>query len=187
MSETIADFLRARGVVKMETTTDENSVVGNAEKVADILREMREFADTDSQAIGRDVLRRKIQHFADRVEAAYTREAGVAKMETTAGNVAKMRKALELCDKTMSDVVVGARDISPLDAFDEMGGIIDKALAEPPRNCDVGTAEEQTKRLRDNCNKFKPSCSGCKYITDLQKENCWLAWAQMPYEGGGAK
>lgn len=57
------------------------------------------------------------------------------------------------------------------------------------RNCDVGTAEEQTSRLRAVCNKFKPSCSWCKYITDLQKVNCWLAWSQMPYEAeeGGAK
>jgi len=63
------------------------------------------------------------------------------------------------------------------------------ALSAPARNCDVGTAEEQTKRLRENCfNKYKPSCKGCKYITDLKKENCWLKWAQMPYEEeGGAK
>lgn len=39
----------------------------------DIVREMREFADTDSQTIGRDVLRRRIQGYADRVEAAAKR------------------------------------------------------------------------------------------------------------------
>lgn len=64
---------------------------------------------------------------------------------------------------------------------------VDAVVALPRRNCDVGTAEEQTKRLRENCNKYKPSCKGCKYVTDLQKENCWLKWAQMPYaaqEGG---
>lgn len=44
------------------------------ETVDDILREMREYADTDSQVIGRDVLRRDIQHFADRIEAAYKHE-----------------------------------------------------------------------------------------------------------------
>lgn len=45
-----------------------------SESIKDILREMREFADTDSQSIGRDVLRREIQHFADRIEAAHRRE-----------------------------------------------------------------------------------------------------------------
>lgn len=44
------------------------------ETIADIVAEMIEFADTDSQTIGRDVLRRRIQHFARRFEAAAKRE-----------------------------------------------------------------------------------------------------------------
>ena len=44
------------------------------ETIADIVAEMREFADTDSQSMGRDVLRRRIQHFARRIEAAWKRE-----------------------------------------------------------------------------------------------------------------
>ena len=44
------------------------------ETIADIVAEMREFADTDSQSMGRDVLRRRIQHFAIRFEAAMKRE-----------------------------------------------------------------------------------------------------------------
>ena len=44
------------------------------ETIADIVAEMREFADTDSQSMGRDVLRRRIQHFARRIEAAAKRE-----------------------------------------------------------------------------------------------------------------
>lgn len=55
-------------------------------------------------------------------------------------------------------------------------------LALPLRNCDMGTVAEQTARMRENCNRYKPSCKGCKYVTDLQKENCWLAWAQSPYD-----
>ena len=34
--------------------------------INDIVAEMLEFADVDSQTIGRDVLRRRIQHFSDR-------------------------------------------------------------------------------------------------------------------------
>ena len=44
------------------------------ETIADIVTAMLEFADTDSQTIGRDVLRRRIQHFARRFEAAAKRE-----------------------------------------------------------------------------------------------------------------
>lgn len=44
------------------------------EAIESIIAEMREFADTDSQSIGRDVLRRKIQHFSDRIELAHRAE-----------------------------------------------------------------------------------------------------------------
>ena len=45
-----------------------------SETIADIVSEMLEFAETDSQTIGRDVLRRRIQNFARRFEAAAKRE-----------------------------------------------------------------------------------------------------------------
>ena len=45
-----------------------------SETIADIVSEMLEFAETDSQTIGRDVLRRRIQNFAMRFEAAAKRE-----------------------------------------------------------------------------------------------------------------
>ena len=50
------------------------------ETIADIVAEMLEFADAESQSIGRDVLCRRIQHFARRIEAAAKREreAGAA-------------------------------------------------------------------------------------------------------------
>ena len=44
------------------------------ETIADIVSEMIEFAETASQTIGRDVLRRRIQNFARRFEAAAKRE-----------------------------------------------------------------------------------------------------------------
>ena len=62
--------------------------IGSDETIADILTEMREFADTDSQSIGRDVLRRRIQHFARRIEQSVTDC-------NQFGNAAAMREALE--------------------------------------------------------------------------------------------
>ena len=44
------------------------------ETIADIVTAMLEFADTDSQTIGRDVLRRRIQSFAMRIAVAAKRE-----------------------------------------------------------------------------------------------------------------
>ena len=60
------------------------------ETIADIVTKMIEFAETDSQTIGRDVLRRRIQNFARRFEAAAKRE------------VAELRECLK---ETMVDAV----------------------------------------------------------------------------------
>ena len=60
-----------------------------------------------------------------------------------------------------------------------------KALALPMRQCDVGTAEEQTDRFAAFCASVHPSCVACK--ADGQYTRCEFVWAQMPYEEGGAK
>lgn len=54
--------------------TNEQKYKTTQETIADIVAEMLEFADAESQSIGRDVLRRRIQHFARRFEAAAKRE-----------------------------------------------------------------------------------------------------------------
>ena len=67
--------------------------------------------------------------------------------------------------------------------------IIDSALAKEPRNCDVGTAEEQAQRMEKFCNSHGHgfdgqkcySCENCKLIS---VDWCELAWAQMPYNEG---
>ena len=66
------------------------------ETIADIVTAMLEFADTDSQTIGRDVLRRRIQHFARRFEAAAKRE--VAELKSKMNDVVCENEALrEAC------------------------------------------------------------------------------------------
>lgn len=41
--------------------------------------------------------------------------------------------------------------------------IVDAAIAEPLKNCEVGTPEEQYERWRSNCGNGIPGCvSGCK-------------------------
>lgn len=68
------------------------------------------------------------------------------------------------------------------------------ALALPPRNCDVGTAEEQYKRYSAFTSKWTPCsfngharCAGdCPVNKILERDGsgdlqCPFVWAQMPY------
>lgn len=59
------------------------------------------------------------------------------------------------------------------------------ALSAPPRNCDVGTPEEQFRRYHKFC-MGGHGCSKCG-VGIRSGAGCSLAWAQMPYEEGGAK
>ena len=75
--------------------------------------------------------------------------------------------------------------------YEEMAIALDKAkaaLAEPLRNCDVGTAEEQDARVRAFCKRHKVGlrCVDCP-VNGVLPKNCALIWAQMPYEEGGAE
>jgi len=74
--------------------------------------------------------------------------------------------------------------------LDAMVKEISEALSAPPRQCDVGTAEEQAERMDMFCKSHKHgfdglkcyACENCKFIS---VDRCELAWAQMPYEEGG--
>ena len=69
------------------------------------------------------------------------------------------------------------------------------ALAAPPRNCDVGTAEEQQDRFREFCRHYESegkcgigrSEAACPAFQGGRNPDCSLWWAQMPYEEGGAR
>ena len=77
----------------------------------------------------------------------------------------------------------------------EIRDIAKDALAEPVKNYEVGTAEEQCRRFRKYC--------GCRCLTKCKvyekgialgivnynnyyKADCRFIWAQMPYTEGGA-
>lgn len=63
----------------------------------------------------------------------------------------------------------------------------DKALAARPRNCDVGTSEEQSSRMREYC-LGKDSLECRHYCMQSPKAfDCVCEWAQMQYEKGGAE
>ena len=107
-------------------------------------------------------------------------EVDVSKMETTTptrekssvvGNAAAMREALLEASIAL-----------------ECLAVVVAALSDPPRNCDVGTAEEQYARVRAFCKRHKVGlrCVDCP-VNGVLPKNCALIWSQMPYDEGGAK
>ena len=126
-------------------------------------------------------------------KAEAKREA-TAKKSLGVGNAAKLRETLvklreNLHVEKIDGCACGPTYIGPTVCASEL---IDTALAEPPRECDVGTAEDQYDRLGRFCRyrnaplSQNRSCFGCPVYDAMRncKSTCELIWAQMPYEGG---
>ena len=143
-------------------------------------------------AMAGDLLR-----FADRIEAAHKREreAG-ADAAQICGEIGEMVGRDAACRQPVTDCH-GLNTAAMLEALVMVKRLFDgrlmwqtdirkaheavnAALAAPPRNCDVGTAEEQYKRHKRWCdrNNFK-DCWGRRCC------ECVVAWSQMPYKEGG--
>ncbi|MBO5704148.1 MAG: hypothetical protein J6R91_06250 [Bacteroidaceae bacterium] len=97
----------------------------------------------------------------------------------------KLREALEDAWNLLQNI-----DFDKDSNLDDMAAsVIQKiceALAEPIRNCDIGTAEEQVKRFRAYCKPFIVSnrmCRNCPlYKGTTNIVECLCKWSQMPYE-----
>ena len=103
-------------------------------------------------------------------------------MET--GNVKEMLDALN----EIKDTIDEWRTNGEMDhwQYSKLFDITDAALAKPPRNCDVGTPEEQAERYENLCDSHTCGsiCSGsCCPLYDYDCSP--FAWAQMPYEARG--
>lgn len=141
--------------------------------IPDIIAEMRGFkryATSDSNDC-RYVAYWCYQTFADRIEAAYKREMG---------NAQKMREALQaivdICDGNMG---VPNERLS-------IYNLAKAALAAPPRNCDVGTVNEQYERFEAFCKRYFREDAACSkdcpcYFWSIFNGECSIKWAQMPY------
>lgn len=174
------------------------------ETIADIVAEMRAKTAKSKDEAWYD--KKKWEELCNRIKVAHQRELEDAIADTIVaagksasevyephiqsepvGNAAKIREALDAINR------IDTRGLKRLlyelveaDIFD--GGQINKtissvdkakaALAEPLRNCDVGTAEEQKAR-------YEAFCKECQRITrdlpcDFDHE-CIFKWEQMPY------
>ncbi len=107
-----------------------------------------------------------------------------------AGNAAAMREALETVRKYVKKTTPDKVMLGVIEVW------CDEALAKPPRNCDVGTSDEQAERFENFCLKHigcaeetgGRHCVGCPLEKSSRNitQKCELYWAQMPYEEGGA-
>ena len=166
------------------------------ETVADIVAELRQEYKA-RPPINRAETTWERRRLADRIEAAYKRDieaydlinfmSPVGRAEPApVGNDAKMREALEqIASIPMPPPIHLAQQCAR-----EMREKAIAALAEPPRECDVGTAEEQAQRFNDYCKKQGDGCcigkgKGACPIFKGYGVDCGIVWAQMPYEEGG--
>ena len=75
----------------------------------------------------------------------------------------------------------------------EIARKVNAALAEPVKNCEVGTADEQKKRFSDFCCSHTDPTDIDGWVCDKRcplyekHPKCKEAWEQMPYEEGGDK
>ena len=98
-----------------------------------------------------------------------------------ASNVKSMREALMEASIVLSSAT--HHHMTEDDAKDCLA-VIETAISAPPRNCDIGTAEEQEERHNRWCKSMKQRTKDC-WVVGCRK--CFAAWAQMPYEEGGAE
>ena len=87
---------------------------------------------------------------------------------------------------------LGIDYVSGKQGVGELRDMVNAALAAPPRNCDVGTEQEQAERYVRYCDEFTRDgmhCETCPCCGKTSFGKCEFAWAQMPYkeQEGGAK
>ena len=154
------------------------------EDIVDDIRAQNQGLPEDSYALSPLVC--DLLSLADRIEAAAKREREATREKSSqVGNAAKMREALEEISRELWWSIDPFCNDDCCKPKRELAKIADAALAAPPRNCDVGTAEEQIARFNKFC--FPIKCSECQLHTDEDLHDCIFRWAHMPYEEGGAK
>jgi len=128
-------------------------------------------------------------HHREMEELILRHEKEVAELKKQTGNAAAMREALA--------AIVAYWDWNGFDAMREsrLKDMARAALAKPPRQCDVGTEQEQQDRFREFCRHYESECecgigrseAACPAFQGGRNPDCSLWWAQMPYEEGGAE
>lgn len=93
----------------------------------------------------------------------------------------KLREALNKIGNISAWVAENCNDQQTAKYMNDIIAIVQESVAEPVRNCDVGTAEEQEERYiklkREHVDKLlRCPAQGYSFFPDS------LYWSQMPYE-----
>ena len=156
-------------MIGREATTDEPSAVGNANAVRGIAQEM---LNTSMQAVTAESINGWAMRLVEACEQPVTDCNQL-------NNAAAMREALEKVRFYLPYFLqyVRLHDAQSGGYYEKKLEVVNAALSAPPRNCDVGTAEEQYRRFLKFCHG--EICEKCPVHDAI---NCKFAWAQMPYE-----
>lgn len=95
----------------------------------------------------------------------------------------KMREAVVQALRKLQELCVASYEDENLRDYCER--LIRSALSAPPRQCDVGTPEEQYRRWVHFCEQRLHRCDNCPCN---RPEGCTFTYENMPYaEEGGAE
>lgn len=102
--------------------------------------------------------------------------------DTSSAKLAKLREAYEFAEEFLRDYGTDWK------LHNKLCDMLKSALAEPLRNCDVGTADEQAKRFEEFCMGHHRKMIGNKIPTGPCECPCYegnscnyFVWAQMPH------
>ena len=179
------------------------------ETIADSVRGMLTLGLLDEKStdkIPRSLQALGLRTYADRIEAAAKREreAG-AEAAQICGEIGEMIGRDATCKETVTDCHGLGNAAAMRESLDKLLGLFDSGLVEysdscdnsdtaqiqyvidkagealekPPRNCDVGTPDEQCERHNRWCyHERNKECAAIECVL------CFAKWAQMPYEEG---
>ena len=141
--------------------------------------------------------------FLDRIEAAHKREVEklnsviqatvsrsdaeidrlrreVAELRKQIGNAAKLREAVQSILGLAYEVAAETEEPRCKISNDWLIETCKAALAEPPRQCDVGDANEQSDRFDAYCKDNDCKTKSCP-ADRMGFVSCSLVWANLPY------
>ena len=189
--EAAAKLEREVGAEKMRENLGE---VMHKKYTAQKIREMEAIvASGDMGPMTREnvaLMLKQAAEMLDRLDEDIWRESTREK-SSAVGDAAKMREACENIAEYAKTAACHIEDTHLLSYINQIESWAEAAISSPPRNCDVGTAEEQSDRFDKFCYSYN-SCSKCPVkslwnSSNRQKQlreiiRCEIIWSQMPYE-----
>ena len=182
MSETIADIITEERGVFDELRKHGYNVV-SVDRMADIIDRVEEAHKREREAGA------EAAQICGEIGEMVGREAYKNQSVTNCnrfGNAGRMRDAFENIAEYDKAAECHTEDAHLLGYLNQIAMWAEDALSAPPRNCDVGTPEEQVERFQWFCDT-RP-CDGCTLKNKVNETlDCAIHWAQMPYEEGDTK